>query len=92
MRWVDAGMRRDPFVLTVMKITASSIMVTVTNYINLPYEIEIHLRLHYAASVLFGLAEYLNTIGDWVGLTSLSLLMIVSTCFVVVNRHACAKT
>jgi hypothetical protein len=35
-----------------------------------------------AASVLFGLAEYLNTIGDWVGLTSLSLLMIVSTCFV----------
>jgi hypothetical protein len=37
-----------------------------------------------AASVLFGLAEYLNTIGDWVGLTSLSLLMIVSTCFVPV--------
>lgn len=37
-----------------------------------------------AASVLFGLAEYLNTAGDWVGLTSLSLLMIISTCFVPV--------
>jgi hypothetical protein len=37
-----------------------------------------------AASVLLDLAKYLNTLGDWMGLTALSLLTTISTCIVPV--------
>jgi len=39
-----------------------------------------------AVTVLIDLARYLNTAGDWLGLVSLSLLMIFSTCLVPVAQ------